>query len=96
MHSGIAEGRSWCDAAAVAASRAGLTLEIHEIGAAGGLGDPGNGFPVAYGISPTGSTIVRPDSYVGWRATDNSDASEESVLAVLGSLVGRGELVRAG
>ena len=91
-----AEGRSWCDAAAVAASRAGLTLEIHEIGAASGLCDPGNGLPAAYGISPTGSTIVRPDGYVGWRATDDSDASEESLLAVLGSLVGRGELARAG
>ena len=91
-----AEGRSWCDAASAAASRAGLTLEIHEIGAAGGFADPGDGFPAAYGISPTGATIVRPDGYVGWRATADSDASEESVLAVLGSLLGRGELARAG
>jgi hypothetical protein len=90
-----AEGRSWCDAASAAASRAGLTLEIHEIGAAGGFADPGDGFPAAYGISPTGATIVRPDGYVGWRATAYCDASEQSVLAVLGSLLGRGELARA-
>jgi 2-polyprenyl-6-methoxyphenol hydroxylase-like FAD-dependent oxidoreductase len=90
-----AEGRSWCDAASAAASRAGLTLEIHAIGTAGGLADPGNGFPAAYGISATGATIVRPDGYVGWRARNGDDASERSVLGVLDALLGRGEPARA-
>jgi 2-polyprenyl-6-methoxyphenol hydroxylase-like FAD-dependent oxidoreductase len=89
-----AEGRSWCEAASAAAERAGLTLEIHRIGAAGGFADPGNGFPAAYGISATGATIVRPDGYVGWRAVDGDDASETVVLGVLDSLLGRGELAR--
>jgi putative polyketide hydroxylase len=90
-----AEGRSWCDAASAAASRAGLTLEIHAIGTAGGLADPGNSFPAAYGISATGAAIVRPDGYVGWRARNGDDASERFVLGVLDALLGRGEPARA-
>ena len=37
----------------------------------------------AYGITPTGAVLVRPDGYVGWRALDGTGAAEESAARVL-------------
>jgi 2-polyprenyl-6-methoxyphenol hydroxylase-like FAD-dependent oxidoreductase len=46
-------------------------------------------FHEAYGISPSGAVIVRPDGYVGWRASDGGDASPMLVERVLASLLCR-------
>ena len=86
-----ADGGAWCDAANAAAAQAGLRLDIHRIGAAGGLANPDGSFAEAYGITPTGATLVRPDGYVGWRAADGAGASRETVARVLASLLSLGE-----
>jgi 2-polyprenyl-6-methoxyphenol hydroxylase-like FAD-dependent oxidoreductase len=54
------EGGAWHAAATVAAKEAGVALDAHVVAQAG--------FPPAYGISPSGAVIVRPDGFVGWRA----------------------------
>ena len=91
-----ADGGAWCAAASAAAAQAGLTLDIHPIAAAGGLANPDGTFAEAYGITPTGATIVRPDGYVGWRAADGGAASRETVARVLASLLGRSGSPAAG
>ena len=58
---------------------AGAGLEVHQDAA----------FQDAYGISPSGAVIVRPDGYVGWRATTDDDASAETVRRVMASLLCR-------
>jgi 2-polyprenyl-6-methoxyphenol hydroxylase-like FAD-dependent oxidoreductase len=86
-----ADGGAWCAGASAAAALAGLTLEIHRIGAAGGVANPDGSFAEAYGITSTGAAIVRPDGYVGWRAADGAGASRDALARVLASLLGRDE-----
>jgi len=54
------------------------------------LADPEGRFPGAYGISPSGAVIVRPDGFVGWRSTGAASAPESVIRRVLQSLLCRG------
>jgi len=59
------EGRAWLDSA-----NAGV--EMLRIGA-DGIADPENAFPGAYGITPSGAVLVRPDGFVAWRGESAQD-----------------------
>jgi putative polyketide hydroxylase len=61
----------------------GTELAVHRIGGQGGLGDPDGAFAEAYGITAAGAVLVRPDSYVAWRAADADGASAQVLTAVL-------------
>ena len=74
-------GEAWCSATSAAAAGVGLPVDCEVIG------DPQ--FPDAYGISPAGAVLVRPDGIVGWRAADATGASEASMRTTLGSLLCR-------
>jgi 2-polyprenyl-6-methoxyphenol hydroxylase-like FAD-dependent oxidoreductase len=58
-------------------------------GAAEGLPLTAHGDDIAdaYGISPTGAVLVRPDGYVAWRAHDDSGASKETLTRTLSSVL---------
>jgi 2-polyprenyl-6-methoxyphenol hydroxylase-like FAD-dependent oxidoreductase len=73
------EGKAWPASALAAADRLGVDLDAYVIGAIG-LTDPEDCFPEAYGISPSGAVIVRPDGFVGWRAADAPEGAPEEVL----------------
>jgi hypothetical protein len=54
--------------------------------------DPKRRFLQAYGISPTGASLVRPDGFVAWRSRrggDDRDAVAERVLASILALPAR-------
>jgi putative polyketide hydroxylase len=71
-----AEGGSWCDAAeSSAAEIAGLELDAHRLDA--------DGFADAYGITPSGAVLVRPDGFVAWRAEASSDRPADDVAGAL-------------
>jgi 2-polyprenyl-6-methoxyphenol hydroxylase-like FAD-dependent oxidoreductase len=62
------EGAAWCEAARAAGSQhAGLELTARCVGGPD-LRDPDGRFAEAYGISPSGAALVRPDGFVAWRA----------------------------
>jgi len=82
------EGRAWHDAALAAAKESGVALDAHVVGGAD-LADAGDHFPEAYGISPSGAVIVRPDGFVGWRAVADSASAEGIVRQALQSLLCR-------
>ena len=70
-----ADGDGWMTATSATAEQLGAPLELHRVG--------GEGFEEAYGITPTGAVLVRPDGYVGWRAQDReTGATEESAARV--------------
>jgi 2-polyprenyl-6-methoxyphenol hydroxylase-like FAD-dependent oxidoreductase len=71
------EGRAWHDAALAAAGELGVTLDAHVLPEILG----------AYGISPSGAVIVRPDGFVGWRAAGAADDPEQALRQVLTSLL---------
>jgi putative polyketide hydroxylase len=55
---------------------------VHPVGP-GGLGDPESSFAEAYGITPSGAVLVRPDGFVAWRAVDADGASASALTEVL-------------
>ncbi len=64
-----------------AAVEAGIA--VHRVGAPGSLGDPDDAFPSAYGITPAGAVLVRPDGFVAWRAADADGASAQGLTDAL-------------
>lgn len=82
------EGSVWDESGRAAAKQLGIDLEIHQVGA-GGLTDPTGSFSSAYGITPSGAALVRPDGFVAWRAKDASGASTGTLFNVLSSILCR-------
>jgi 2-polyprenyl-6-methoxyphenol hydroxylase-like FAD-dependent oxidoreductase len=76
------EGDDWRAAAQPVAE-----LEVEQVGAT--LVDPDGEFADAYGISPSGAVIVRPDGHVAWRAGRDIAASTETVERAMSSLLAR-------
>lgn len=97
------DGGDWAAAAESASAKFGIELPVHVVGkpgAAGALLDlPPHRrttatlftqpFPAAYGITPSGAVLVRPDGYVGWRMKRHSPAAGEELTAALGRILGR-------
>jgi 2-polyprenyl-6-methoxyphenol hydroxylase-like FAD-dependent oxidoreductase len=93
-----AQGGTWQDAARQAAQGLGVGLDAYRVAdgdadgrAAGELADADAGFCAAYGISPGGAVLVRPDGFVAWRAMDASGASAEAMTGVLSTVLCRAE-----
>jgi putative polyketide hydroxylase len=82
------QGAAWCAAAGAAAQGfAGLDLDCHCVGAE--PRDPDDGFAPAYGLAPTGAVLVRPDGFVGWRATAMADDPQGVIVRALGAMLMR-------
>jgi putative polyketide hydroxylase len=47
--------------------------------------------PGAYGISPSGALLVRPDGFVGCRAAEAASAPEQALRRALQTLLCRGD-----
>ena len=85
-------GAAWRDAARDAAGRLGVGLDAYLVNdEAGELADAGADFCAAYGISPDGAVLVRPDGFVAWRAADATGATAEVMTAVLSRVLCRAD-----
>ncbi|MDR3721233.1 MAG: FAD-dependent monooxygenase [Candidatus Acidoferrales bacterium] len=82
------EGNAWCECAVAAARQLGIEIDVHRVGA-NGLADPDGAFAVAYGMSPTGAVLVRPDGFVAWRAKTGEAASASEISSALASVLCR-------
>jgi putative polyketide hydroxylase len=80
------DGGAWCEPARAAAAELGLPLDAQQIDR-GALRDPQQRFADAYGVSPAGAVLVRPDGFVAWRAIDAAEASTETMRKVFASLL---------
>ncbi len=76
------EGDAWRGAARTAAPALGVDVDVHSIG------EPA--FPEAYGITPAGAVLVRPDGFVAWRAKTAEGASAEVIGHALRTVLCRG------
>jgi hypothetical protein len=82
------KGEAWRAAASAAAKELGVTLDVHLVGD-DGLTGAGGSFPGAFGISPSGAVLVRPDGFVGWRAVTAADTPEDDLRQALRALLCR-------
>jgi 2-polyprenyl-6-methoxyphenol hydroxylase-like FAD-dependent oxidoreductase len=96
-------GEAWGAVAKAAAASLGMDLQVHVVGKPGSQGDlldlPPHRrtvatlftqpFPAAYGISPSGAVLVRPDGYVAWRMKSHSAAAGQALTEALSRLLCR-------
>ncbi len=80
------EGAAWAAAAAAATAQVGVNVVSHIVG--GDLVDRSSEFGAepfwsAYGIGPSGASLVRPDGYVAWRATTATENAVDLLTAAL-------------
>ena len=89
------QGQARPDAALAVAQEFGAALDTHVVGDAdpadADLADAGGSFLEAFGISPSGAVLVRPDGFVGWRAVDAAGAAEKALRQALQTLLCRGD-----
>ena len=82
-------GQAWCEAARAAAAQFDrLRLDAYCVGSAG-LGDPDGRFCAAYGVTPGGACLVRPDGFVAWRAKTDMPDREAVLTRALATLLFR-------
>jgi len=78
----LADGMRWRQGADRVTRELGVPLDVYEVGS-GQLIDPAGGFAAAYGLKAGDCVVVRPDGFVGWRASgDKSDASFDLTRAL--------------
>ncbi|GAA1584978.1 FAD-dependent oxidoreductase [Kribbella hippodromi] len=73
------EGQGW----ASAAERLTDDLAVLRIGTE--VVDPSGDLLKAYGITPRGATLVRPDGFVAWRSVDSDENSDDTLRDALTS-----------
>lgn len=84
------EGSAWLEHAAHAARALGVPIDAHRVGGHGGLGDVDGRFLDAYGLSPSGAALVRPDGFVAWRSPGGpDDTAGPDVADALASILSR-------
>jgi 2-polyprenyl-6-methoxyphenol hydroxylase-like FAD-dependent oxidoreductase len=82
------DGGGWIEAARSAADRfPGLPLETYRI--ATDIDSDGD-LAGAYGLSPSGATLIRPDGFVAWRATSYGAGAAEELTNVLTKILSSG------
>jgi hypothetical protein len=81
------EADAWAQAGAAAG------LDVHRIGGGGDLEDPDDAFLDAYGLTPRGAALVRPDAVVAWRTPGGDGAASGALQDVLDTVLCRASLV---
>lgn len=81
-------GQHWKNAATNAQEALHLPLDCYQIGGeAADVIDSTNAFCDAYGITPAGAVIVRPDGFIGWRSLSMKDDAEQELTQALSRLL---------
>jgi putative polyketide hydroxylase len=86
------DGAAWVDAAK---SVRGVEVAAHVVGGEGELGDPDGQWLAAYGVTPRGAVLVRPDGFVAWRAVDTAADPGRALSAALSEVLVRHEMAIA-
>ena len=81
------DGEAWHQAAdAIAGRFKGLDLEAYRVGGSD-LRDTDNRFCDAYGVSPKGASLVRPDGFVAWRTQGDASDPATTLARALATLL---------
>ncbi|MEU2436615.1 FAD-dependent monooxygenase [Streptomyces rubradiris] len=84
-------GQAWLDALGKATAQLGLAVDAHTVEDDRAADDPSATWTAQVGIEESGAVLVRPDGFVGWRATALEPEPDRVLTRVLGALLGRPE-----
>jgi 2-polyprenyl-6-methoxyphenol hydroxylase-like FAD-dependent oxidoreductase len=90
-----ADGQAWRDAARLVADRLPVPLRTYSIGSSGDLIDADSSWAAAYGVSPRGAVLVRPDAFVAWRTVGDRANPEGDLGDALATVTCRRPVVVA-
>jgi len=82
-------GGAWRAAADEAARALGVAIDVWQVGGERGLRDVDGRFLEAYALGPAGAVLVRPDSFVAWRAGDSAAPDGRALGRALASILSR-------
>jgi putative polyketide hydroxylase len=85
---GAREG-GWIEAAERVAKQASVPLRGYVVAPGGDLVPNGRDWATAYGVSPAGAVLVRPDAFVAWRSTGPVADPDAALRGVLARVYGR-------
>jgi 2-polyprenyl-6-methoxyphenol hydroxylase-like FAD-dependent oxidoreductase len=80
---GGADGGAWREQVRIARARLGVTVDVCQEGA-----DVTGEFATAYGITPGGAALIRPDGYIAWRSAAPTTAND-ALTSVLRAILDR-------
>ncbi|MEU8801148.1 FAD-dependent monooxygenase [Spirillospora sp. NPDC048819] len=80
------DGGDWHEAAVRIAARTGVPLRAVQIGDGGDYTDVDLDWASAFGVSPRGAVLVRPDAFVAWRTADRLPEPELVLADVLAQM----------
>ncbi|MCK9282706.1 MAG: FAD-dependent monooxygenase [Rhodocyclaceae bacterium] len=83
------KGGVWKEAAAAAAKRFGIALDVVAIGAPGDYADTDGTWASLRETGEDGAVLVRPDTHVGWRSRTAPKNPEAALEAALATVLGR-------
>jgi hypothetical protein len=86
------DGAAWAEAADAVGSKFGIDLVSYTVGGSGQFAeqpaaDATPSFVTAYGIGPSGASLVRPDGYVAWRAAGYTADAADRLAGALSSIL---------
>jgi putative polyketide hydroxylase len=79
-------GGAWVEAAGKVAAAADFSLKCYGLRADGELQDTENRWTSAYGVHESGAVLIRPDSFIAWRAKELVGKPESTLCDVLQKL----------
>ncbi len=84
------DGQCWYEMFAKAASRLGLSVDRYSIGQDQPYSDGDGSFLACYGISDSGTVLVRPDGFIAWRAQNaaTQPVGSDEIFIDLSKLLG--------
>ena len=82
-------GDAWVEAAAAAAARYDVPLDVRFIGNGRDLNDPYGDWEQLREVEENGCILVRPDAHVGWRCHTLVPDAAEQLIEALGRILGR-------
>jgi 2-polyprenyl-6-methoxyphenol hydroxylase-like FAD-dependent oxidoreductase len=80
-------GDAWCEAARSIAAPSRVTVDTYRLGA--DVAGSTDSLASLYGVGAEGAVLVRPDGFVGWRASGTSPDPRNELSHALASAVGR-------
>jgi hypothetical protein len=81
---------SWCEAARTVGTALNLDIDAYRIGPGGDVLADANAVERAFGISPTGAVLVRPDGFIAWRSHDRQADPGRLLADALRAVTGAG------
>ncbi|MGN9776540.1 FAD-dependent monooxygenase [Micromonospora sp. H33] len=90
-----AEDDGWHEAATRLAARTSVPLRSVRVGPGGDVTTTGADWAAAFGVSPRGAVLVRPDAFVAWRSVEGSGEPEKVLTDVLAEVSGAERLTPA-